>query len=128
MGRSTYFSPRTYVRKVSEGVSEHSADKLPFLKGTSDFLTENKSIHTYYLRTLQRRLGVRVPLRNGKLSAECSVPPPTVRKPLPLPYVGWILAGWRYDTCLTVSVDSVMRCMRIHLFLPNSVGIECMMS
>ena len=75
VGRSTYFSPRTYVRKVSEGVSEHSADNLPFLKGTSDFLTENKCIHTYYLRTLQRRLGVDVPLRNGKLRAECSEPP-----------------------------------------------------
>ena len=69
-----------YVRKVRERVSVrgggvHSADNLPFLKGTLDFLRENKCIHTYYLRTLQRRLGVDGPLRNSKFSAECSETP-----------------------------------------------------
>ena len=57
------------------GGSEHSADNMQFLKGTSDFLCEKKCIHTYYLRTLQRRLGLDVSLRNGKLSAECSETP-----------------------------------------------------
>ena len=54
------------------GGSEHSADNLLFLKETLDLLSENECIHTYYLRTFQRRLGPDVPLRNGKSSAECS--------------------------------------------------------
>ena len=74
-------------KKVMEGVpnavggSEHSAYNSPFLKGTLDFLRENKCIHTYYLCTLQHRLGLDAPLRNTKLSADyletphCSEPP-----------------------------------------------------
>ena len=61
--------------EASEGGSEHSTDNLPFLKGPSDFLSENKCIHNYYLRRLQRRLGLDVLLRNGKLSTECSETP-----------------------------------------------------
>ena len=61
------------VYKGREGVPEHSADNCrTFLKGTSDFLSENKYLHTYYPRTLQHRLGLDVPLRNDKLSTECS--------------------------------------------------------
>ena len=70
------------VNKVREGVSEHSVDNC---RSSEDFLSENKSIHPYYLRTLQRRLGVDVLLRNGKLSTEC-LELPTVRNPPPLPY------------------------------------------
>jgi len=40
-----------------------SADNLHILKVASDFLNEEN----YHLRTLQRRLGLDVPLRNGKL-------------------------------------------------------------
>ena len=36
------------LTKVREGDYEHSADNLPFLKGTSDFLSENKCIHTTF--------------------------------------------------------------------------------
>lgn len=57
------------------GTSEHSADNLLFLKGTSDFLRENKCIQTYYFRPLQHRLGLSVPLSSGKLSTEFSETP-----------------------------------------------------
>ena len=59
---------------VSEqwGISEHLAENVLFLKRTLDFVSENKCIHIYYFRTLQQRLGLNVPLRNGKLSAKCS--------------------------------------------------------
>ena len=48
---------------------------------TLDFLSKNKCIHTYYLRTLQHRLGLNVPLRNGKLSGECSEIPHHLEPP-----------------------------------------------
>ena len=65
--------------------SKHSADNLPFLKGTTDFLSENKCIHTYYLCTLQRRLGlnVHVPLKKGKLSLSVWKKKAPLGNPLP---------------------------------------------
>ena len=51
------------------GISAPTADNLPFLKGTSDFLRENKCLHTYYLRTLQRRLDLDVPFEKRQVTS-----------------------------------------------------------
>ena len=47
------------------GVSEHSADNLPFLKGTSDFLGKNKCIRLEFVVTRNKNVCSNV--RSGNL-------------------------------------------------------------
>ena len=64
-----------YISKVREGVSESSVDNLSFFKGNLEIVTALESANVVIMHALVILRKSYAPLRNGKLSAECSETP-----------------------------------------------------